>query len=116
MKTILHWLLISSRVFFHLPISLSTCHLKAHRISRTLLTPSFSNLLTPSFSFFFLLLLAESVEINRRCTLSGIRLYGDLKMSLNIKIFMWYLFKRVVLTKNNLSRRNWYGSLKCCFS
>jgi hypothetical protein len=36
-------------------------------------------------------------------------------MPLKIKIFMWYLLKVVVLTKDNLSRRNWYGSLKCCF-
>jgi hypothetical protein len=36
-------------------------------------------------------------------------------MPLKIKIFMWYLLKGVVLTKDNLSRRNWYGSLKCCF-
>jgi hypothetical protein len=25
------------------------------------------------------------------------------------------LLKRVVLTKNNLVRRNWNGSLRCCF-
>ena len=38
-----------------------------------------------------------------------------LKMPLKIKIFMWYLLKGVMLTKDNLARRNWYGSLKCCF-
>jgi hypothetical protein len=38
-----------------------------------------------------------------------------LKMPLKIKIFMWYLLKGVVLTKDNLTRRNWYGGLKCCF-
>ncbi len=28
---------------------------------------------------------------------------------------MWYLLKGVVLTKDNLARRNWNGSLRCCF-
>ncbi len=37
------------------------------------------------------------------------------KMPLKIKIFVWYLLKGVVLTKDNLARRNWNGSLKCCF-
>ena len=34
-------------------------------------------------------------------------------MPLKIKIFMWYLLKGVVLTKDNLARRNWNGSLRC---
>jgi hypothetical protein len=38
-----------------------------------------------------------------------------LKMPLRIKIFIWYLPKWVVLTKDNLARRRWKGSLKCCF-
>ena len=28
---------------------------------------------------------------------------------------MWYLRRGVVLTKDNLARRNWPGSKKCCF-
>ena len=28
-----------------------------------------------------------------------------LKLPLKIKVFMWYLYKRVVLTKDNLARR-----------
>ena len=38
-----------------------------------------------------------------------------LKLPLKIKIFMWYLIKRVTLTKDNLARRRWKGSLKCCY-
>ena len=38
-----------------------------------------------------------------------------LNMPLKIKIFMWYLLKGIVLTKDNLARRNWNGSLRCCF-
>ena len=38
-----------------------------------------------------------------------------LKLPLKIKIFMWYLLKGVVLTKDNLARRNWNGSLRCSF-
>jgi hypothetical protein len=36
-------------------------------------------------------------------------------MPIKIKIFMWYLLKGIVLTKDNLTRRNWNGSLRCCF-
>lgn len=38
-----------------------------------------------------------------------------LKVPLKIKIFMWYLIKGVVLTKDNLAKRNWHGSKKCMF-
>ena len=38
-----------------------------------------------------------------------------LKVSLKIRIFMWFLHRRVILTKDNLSKRNWHGCLKCCF-
>lgn len=36
-------------------------------------------------------------------------------MSIRIKICMWFLFKGVVLTKNNLARRNWNVSKIYCF-
>ena len=38
-----------------------------------------------------------------------------MKIPLKIKIFAWYLRRGVVLTKDNLVRRNWQGSTKCCF-
>ena len=38
-----------------------------------------------------------------------------LKLPLKLKVFMWYLFKGVVLTKDNLARRQWRGSVQCCF-
>jgi hypothetical protein len=38
-----------------------------------------------------------------------------LRVSLKIKIFMWYMKKDVVLTKDNLARKNWDGSKQCCF-
>jgi hypothetical protein len=37
------------------------------------------------------------------------------KIPLKIKIFLWYLRKGVVLTKDNLARRQWQGCTKCCF-
>ena len=43
------------------------------------------------------------------------KIIWKLKMPLKIKIFMWYLLKGVVLTKDNLARRNWNGSLRCYF-
>jgi hypothetical protein len=30
-------------------------------------------------------------------------------------VFLWYLKRGVILTKDNLAKRNWKGSLKCCF-
>ena len=38
-----------------------------------------------------------------------------LKVPLKIRIFMWFMYRRVLLTKVNLSRKNWQGSTKCCF-
>jgi hypothetical protein len=37
------------------------------------------------------------------------------KISLKIKIFLWYLKIEVVLTKDNLVKRQWKGCTKCCF-
>ena len=38
-----------------------------------------------------------------------------MKVPLKIKIFMWFLFRKVILTKDNLAKRNWNGCRKCCF-
>ena len=38
-----------------------------------------------------------------------------MRAPLKIKIFLWYLRKGIILTKDNLAKRNWQGSQKCCF-
>jgi hypothetical protein len=38
-----------------------------------------------------------------------------LKAPLKIKIFLWYLRRGVIRTKDNLAKWNWNGSVKCCF-
>jgi hypothetical protein len=38
-----------------------------------------------------------------------------LNVPLKIKIFIWYMKKEVVLTKDNLTRWNWTGSKQCNF-
>ena len=38
-----------------------------------------------------------------------------IKVPLKIKIFMWFVHKRVILTKDNLLKRRWVGSPRCCF-
>lgn len=38
-----------------------------------------------------------------------------LKPPLKIKIFLWYLGRGAILTKDNLKKRSWKGSLKCSF-
>jgi hypothetical protein len=37
-------------------------------------------------------------------------LIWKLKIPLKIKKFMWYMQKEVVLTKDNLAKRNWNGT------
>ena len=43
------------------------------------------------------------------------KLIWNLKLPLKIKIFFWYLRRGVVLTKDNLAKRNWNGNKKCVF-
>ena len=38
-----------------------------------------------------------------------------IKVPLKIKIFLWYLQKGVLLTKDNLRRKKWKGSQKCSY-
>jgi hypothetical protein len=38
-----------------------------------------------------------------------------LKVPLKINIFMWYMHKEVVFTKDNLAKRNWNGGKQCSF-
>jgi hypothetical protein len=38
---------------------------------------------------------------------------SKLKASLKFNIFLWYLRKGVILTKYNLAKQNWQGSLTC---
>ena len=38
-----------------------------------------------------------------------------MKIPLKIKVFTWYLRRGVILTKDNLVKRNWNGSMKCIF-
>ena len=38
-----------------------------------------------------------------------------MKVPLKIKIFMWFLHRKVILTKHNLIKRNWNGNKSCSF-
>jgi hypothetical protein len=38
-----------------------------------------------------------------------------MKVPLKIKIFMWFLHRKEILTKDNLATRNWHGSKNCYF-
>ena len=37
------------------------------------------------------------------------------KVPLKIKVFMWFVHKQVILTKDNLAKRNWTGPTRCSF-
>ena len=39
----------------------------------------------------------------------------DVKVPLKIKVFMWFVHKQVILTKDNLTKRNWTWSTRCSF-
>lgn len=47
---------------------------------------------------------------------NGIRVSQEIwqtKLPTKIKVFMWYLKKGVILTKDNLAKRNWHGDRAC---
>jgi hypothetical protein len=39
-----------------------------------------------------------------------------IKVPLKIRIFMWFVYNKVILTKDNLAKRHWIGCTKCVFS
>jgi hypothetical protein len=38
-----------------------------------------------------------------------------IKVPIKIRIFMWFLYNKVILTKDNLVKRHWTGCAKCVF-
>ena len=42
-------------------------------------------------------------------------IWDRLNVPLKIRIFMWFLHRKVLLTKDNLAKRQWNGSTKCVF-
>ena len=42
------------------------------------------------------------------------KMIWKLKIPLKIKIFLWFLERGILLTKDNLAKKNWTGSQKCC--
>ena len=53
-------------------------------------------------------------EINQNTPNFNKRLW-KLKTPIKIKIFLWYLRRGVILTKDNLAKRNWQGNQQCRF-
>jgi hypothetical protein len=41
--------------------------------------------------------------------------FWKMKVPLKIRIFMWFLHKKLILTKDNLLKRSWTGCPKCGF-
>ena len=42
------------------------------------------------------------------------KMIWKLKIPLKIKIFLWFLERGILLTKDNLAKKNWTGSQKYC--
>jgi hypothetical protein len=38
-----------------------------------------------------------------------------LKLPLKVKVFLWLLYRKVILTKDNLVKRNWHGDINMLF-
>ena len=68
--------------------------------------------LTPSGVFSVRSLYLEHMSGNTRFLKKYL---WKMKVPLKIKIFMWFLHKKVLLTKDNLLRRKWIGCKKCVF-
>jgi hypothetical protein len=64
-----------------------------------------------SVAFIYNALILPHVPIDK---VSNDKLW-KLKLPLRIKVFGWYLRKGVILTKDNLAKRNWHGSKRCVF-
>jgi hypothetical protein len=47
--------------------------------------------------------------------LFSVSIYGRLKYHSKLKKIMWFLNRKVLLTMDNLAKRNWKGCTKCCF-
>ena len=43
------------------------------------------------------------------------RYLWKIKIPLKVKVFLWFLYKGVTLTKDNLIKRSWHGNEKCYF-
>jgi hypothetical protein len=41
--------------------------------------------------------------------------FGKLKIHYRLEFFMWFFHRKVILTKDNLLKRNWQNSTRCCF-
>ena len=54
-------------------------------------------------------------EIMKKDRIVGKEIFWKTKTPLKIKIFLWYLKRGVVLTKDNLLKRRWKGDSKCNF-
>jgi hypothetical protein len=40
--------------------------------------------------------------------------YFEMNVPLNIRMFMWFLHQKVLVTRDNLAKRNCHGNMKCC--
>ena len=39
----------------------------------------------------------------------------EIKLPLKVKVFLWFIHRGVIVTKDNLVRRNWHVNEKCCY-
>jgi hypothetical protein len=42
------------------------------------------------------------------------QIFIENESSFEINIFMWFIHRKEILTKDNLVKRNWQGNSKCC--
>jgi hypothetical protein len=54
-------------------------------------------------------------EMMKKERISGKEVFWKAKLPLKIKVFLWYLRRGVILTKDNLIKRRWKGDPRCSF-
>jgi hypothetical protein len=89
--------------------------LKATTCARSILRFSFYFITSWSKLLFPYLIFAMYLDLMNGHTPFLRKYLWKLKIPLKIKKFMLFLNNKVLLTKDNLVKRNWHGCTKCCF-
>uniref|UniRef100_A0A453IUH4 Reverse transcriptase zinc-binding domain-containing protein n=1 Tax=Aegilops tauschii subsp. strangulata TaxID=200361 RepID=A0A453IUH4_AEGTS len=55
------------------------------------------------------------VDVINSSSIPSFKHVWAVKVPLKIKVFMWFVHKQVILTKENLTKRNWTGPTRCSF-
>ena len=55
------------------------------------------------------------LDVINSSSIPSFKYVWKVKVPLKVKVFMWFVHKQVILTKDNLAKRNWIGPTRCSF-